>query len=196
MGNTDTDAVNNPEPQILPALQHKSIISVELGDYHNVALTSDGKLFSWGAYSKGALGLGDPAQLPEGSPGGFASTEDLQRAQSRRRGTPPVVQTPTEIRFDHGHSRKKDRFCIAATASGWHTGALVIDLEVSCMLFLDFIDPSLTFLLLFSRSLMRMATRQMMSFTKMGVPMMMRFRASEIRGSPSFLVSVVTSTSE
>ena len=135
MGNTDTSPELRPEPEVLPALQNKSIISVVLGDYHNLALTSNGKLFSWGAYSKGALGLGDPAKLPVNAPGGFANEQDLQRAQSHRRGIPPVVQVPTEVRFDHGHKRKKDRFCIAATAAGWHSGALVIDLEVWTVIF-------------------------------------------------------------
>lgn len=130
MGNTDTSPELRPEPEVLPALQNKSIISVVLGDYHNLALTSNGKLFSWGAYSKGALGLGDPAKLPVNAPGGFANEQDLHRAQSHHRGIPPVVHVPTEVRFDHGHKRKKDRFCIAATAAGWHSGALVIDLEV------------------------------------------------------------------
>jgi SCF-associated factor 1 len=40
------------------------------------------------------------------------------------------VTVPTEVRFDHEGKRDKEMFCFAATAAGWHMGALVIDLEV------------------------------------------------------------------
>jgi SCF-associated factor 1 len=40
------------------------------------------------------------------------------------------VTVPTEVRFDHGGKKRKEMFCFAATAAGWHMGALVIDLEV------------------------------------------------------------------
>ena len=54
--------------------------------------------------------------------------------------TPPEVQVPTEVRFDwqekeeqerkrNGQGSKKERYCFAVTAGGWHMGALVIDLE-------------------------------------------------------------------
>lgn len=48
----------------------------------------------------------------------------------RRWVEPSKVDVPTEVRFDHGRKTKKDRFCFSVTAAGWHTGALVIDLEV------------------------------------------------------------------
>lgn len=117
-------------PIIIPELQNQSVISVVLGDYHYGALTSSGKLFTWGQYSKGALGLGDPGELPLGSPGGFANEQNLTRARNLGFGTPPNVTSPTEVRFDHGLKAKGkvERYCFAAVASGWHTGALVIDL--------------------------------------------------------------------
>lgn len=130
----DTDTKPDSRPKVIPQLQNKSIISVVIGDYHNAALTANGKLFTWGAYSNGALGLGDPLKLEPGTPGGFSNSRDLQRAQERRRIGPaalPPVNIPTEVRFDHNSKTKRDRFCFAATASGWHTGALVIDLEVN-----------------------------------------------------------------
>jgi SCF-associated factor 1 len=120
----------NSEPTIHPALQNKSVISVVLGDYHNGALTSDGKLFTWGNYSRGALGLGDPTKIPAGEAGGFATEQQRAVAIQNGRGIPPPVTVPTEVRFDHGLAKKRDRFCFAATAAGWHMGALVIDLEV------------------------------------------------------------------
>ena len=119
-------------PIILPALQNRGVISVVLGDYHYGALTADGKLLTWGAYSKGALGLGDPTKIPVGQPGGFV-TEDQLRRSATYRGLvrpPPDVTVPTEARFDHGEKRRRERYCFAAAAAGWHMGALVIDLEV------------------------------------------------------------------
>lgn len=109
------------KPKIIPGLQNKSIISVVPGDHHYIALMSSGKVLTWGVCDKGALGLGDPATLPAGAPGGFAvdGVYDL-----------PEVKVPTEIRFDHDRKSPKDRFCFSIAAAGWHTGALVIDLEV------------------------------------------------------------------
>lgn len=127
----DIDTTDESEPKIIPDLQNRSVISIVLGDYHNGALTATGKLLTWGAYSSGALGLGDPVDLPVGAPGGFATRNAHLRAQSQGRGEPPAVEVPTEVRFDHGRKHPKDRFCFSASAAGWHTGALVIDLEVS-----------------------------------------------------------------
>jgi SCF-associated factor 1 len=67
-------------PIVIPELQDKSVISVILGDYHYCALTPSGKLLTWGGYSKGALGLGDPGNVPAGSPGGFVDEERRVRA--------------------------------------------------------------------------------------------------------------------
>jgi SCF-associated factor 1 len=130
MGKNDANA--ETRPIILPALQNKSVISVVLGDYHYGALTSSGKLLTWGQYSSGALGLGDPGKIEAGKPGGFElESQRLDACARRRRPTPPSVQTPTEVRFDHGRKKPKERFCFAATAAGWHMGALAIDLDVS-----------------------------------------------------------------
>ncbi|KAK7056409.1 hypothetical protein VNI00_002964 [Paramarasmius palmivorus] len=125
----DLDTTTESQPQIIPELQDRSVISVVLGDYHYGALTSDGKLLTWGAYSDGALGLGDPADLPVGSPGGFATEEQRLQAVNRGSGRPANVEVPTEVRFDHHRKQPKQRFCVGAAASGWHMGALVIDLE-------------------------------------------------------------------
>jgi SCF-associated factor 1 len=101
-----------------------------MGDYHNAALTADGKLLTWGKFSNGALGLGDPLELEPGSPGAFATSTQRDLAREGGRRLPPDVSIPTEVRFDHTGKKPRDRFCFAATAAGWHTGALVIDLEV------------------------------------------------------------------
>lgn len=124
-----TGTTPESRPQIIPELQNKDIISVVLGDYHNAALAANGKLYTWGAFSHGALGLGDPLKLPLDVPGGFKDRDQLLRARERGWGNPPDVEVPTEVRFDHGRKAPKDRFCFSVTAAGWHTGALVIDLE-------------------------------------------------------------------
>ena len=118
-----------------------------MGDYHNAALTADGKLLTWGQYSNGALGLGDPLELEPGSPGAFATAAQRDLARERGRGTPQEVSIPTEVRFDHTGKTPRDRFCFAATAAGWHTGALVIDLEVC--LFCFYTNNPLIYLFLF-----------------------------------------------
>ncbi|KAF8916268.1 regulator of chromosome condensation 1/beta-lactamase-inhibitor protein II [Mucidula mucida] len=127
----DMQTTIETRPRVIPELQNRSVISVVLGDYHYAALTADGKLLTWGAYSNGALGLGDPTQIEIGNPGAFHNEAARQMAISRERGTPPEVLVPTEVRFDHKRKTPKDRFCLSATASGWHTGALVIDLEAN-----------------------------------------------------------------
>ncbi|PPQ63813.1 hypothetical protein CVT24_009808 [Panaeolus cyanescens] len=130
----DRETTPSSVPKLIPELQNKSVISVAIGDYHSAALTADGKLFTWGKYCTGALGLGDPLELEPGTPGAFV--DERVRTDARQRGrtysTPPDVTSPTEVRFDHFSKKKPlDRFCFAVTAAGWHTGALVIDLEVS-----------------------------------------------------------------
>lgn len=126
MGTVDTGP--HDQPRVTPELQNKSVISVVLGDYHYGALTSTGALYTWGGYSKGALGLGDPTTLAPGSPGGFATEAQRLRASENHFGTPVAVDVPTEVRFDHNLKHKTDRFCFAVAAAGWHMGALVIDL--------------------------------------------------------------------
>ena len=118
-------------PIIIPELQNKSIISVVLGDSYFGALTSSGKLLTWGDYLDGALGLGDPGDLPIGSPGGFASGEDKLQAQRYGDVHPPAVGIPSEVRFDHNSTgrEKKKQCCLAVAAGGWQMCAVVVDLE-------------------------------------------------------------------
>ncbi|KAG5637293.1 hypothetical protein H0H81_005088 [Sphagnurus paluster] len=94
IGDTSTDV--DSDPKVIPELQNKSIISVVLGDYHSVALTAGGKVLTWGDYSAGALGLGDPATLTPGTPGAFDSQERRSVALERSWGRPPRVEVPTE----------------------------------------------------------------------------------------------------
>ena len=127
----DTSTSPSSKLKIIPGLQCKDIVSVEISDYHSAALAANGKLFTWGSFSHGALGLGDPQKLPFGSPGRFTSQADMH---SHWCVEPNSVLVLTEVRFDHGRKTPKDRFCFSA---GWHTGALVVDLEVCVVLPLD-----------------------------------------------------------
>ena len=114
-------------PTIIPGLQNRSVTSVVCGSNHFGALTSSGKLLTWGSYSEGALGLGDPGKFPAGSPGGYAN--ENQRVQGRNRLIPSVT-VPSEVRFDHGLKAegRVERYCFAAAAGGGGTAALVLDL--------------------------------------------------------------------
>ncbi|KAG8220973.1 hypothetical protein J3R82DRAFT_2479 [Butyriboletus roseoflavus] len=88
MGSHETHP--NTEPLVLPALQNRYIISVVLGDWHFGALTSTGKLLTWGSYSCGALGLGDPTAIEPGRPGGYRTEQQRQHALQWR-SFPPAV---------------------------------------------------------------------------------------------------------
>ena len=110
-------------PTVIPELQNRSVISVVVGRDHFGALTSSGKLLTWGKYSRGALGLEDPPDIAES----LGRHTDGERAY-----TPSEVIVPTEVRFDH-HERLKGegtvkRFCFAVAACANHTAALVVDL--------------------------------------------------------------------
>ncbi|KAI9060932.1 RCC1/BLIP-II [Trametes sanguinea] len=132
MGKVAGGAPDTFLPTIIPELQNRSVISVVLGDYHYGALTGTGKLLTWGAFSKGALGLGDPTLIPLGQPGGYANEQQRRGSVHPQHGVmrpPPDVQVPTEVRFDHGERKKREKYCFGAAALGWHTGALVIDLD-------------------------------------------------------------------
>jgi len=118
-------------PTIIPELQNRSVISVVSGRRHSAALTSCGKLLTWGECSFGALGLGDPGELPAGSPGGYAEEEQRARAWARASYEDlPDVGVPTEVRFDHRLRAKArvERYCIAVATGERHTVALVVDL--------------------------------------------------------------------
>ena len=114
-------------PIVIPELQNASVISVVCGNGHFSALTSSGKLLTWGQGPEEALGLGDTDKLLVGSPGGYAEEEQV-RAQVYG---PLEITVPSEVRFDHGLNVEggAKKYCFAAAASGRYTAALVVDLE-------------------------------------------------------------------
>ncbi|GJN89046.1 hypothetical protein Rhopal_002020-T1 [Rhodotorula paludigena] len=129
----------DPVPEVMPELQNIGVIKIAHGDYHNLALTSSGRIYSWGAYSNGALGLGHP-QL-SGTPLSIPPVSASQVPPQDAASIPPVpiqrpperVDKPTRVRFpgetdgaDAGEERR-DKFVYSVTASGWHSGCLAVD---------------------------------------------------------------------
>jgi SCF-associated factor 1 len=121
-------------PTVIPALQNRSILSIHIGDYHYGALTSEGELYTWGQYARGALGLGDPRKIPVGEPGGYDVnlTFIFLESSARMLPRPPSVSEPALVKFNRGDGKR--RFCFVAAAAGCHFGALVFDTEVGSVL--------------------------------------------------------------
>ena len=89
------------EPKLIKLLQALPIISISMGDAHDLALTADGRVFAWGSNLQGCLGTGN--------------------------GIPNSTVPCEVLRFGTGPGRV---FCISITTNGWHSGALAIDLQV------------------------------------------------------------------
>ena len=53
------DAVHQPQPKRVAALAKERVVSVAAGNYHSLALTVEGALFSFGSGEEGQLGHGD-----------------------------------------------------------------------------------------------------------------------------------------
>ncbi|KAJ4323330.1 hypothetical protein N0V94_001946 [Neodidymelliopsis sp. IMI 364377] len=85
----------------IPALQHNDVISVAFGDYHYLALHSNGKITSYGTELQacGALGLGEEG--PQGKARGVV----YDRFQRDGRLLPHAYTHGRQVWFD---SRKKD----------------------------------------------------------------------------------------
>ncbi|KAI8088990.1 regulator of chromosome condensation 1/beta-lactamase-inhibitor protein II [Halteromyces radiatus] len=81
-------------PQIL---NHQGICKVSFGDYHCGALTNQGDLLTWGAFSAGALGHGE--------------TEDMEEHH---------LESPTKVQAF------QDMYVFAIGFGGWHSGVLAI----------------------------------------------------------------------
>lgn len=86
----------------IPALQHNDVISVAFGDYHYLALHSNGKITSYGTEMQacGALGLGD-----EQTSGGIARGVVYDRFSHNGQLLPHAYTRGRQVWFD---TRKKD----------------------------------------------------------------------------------------
>jgi SCF-associated factor 1 len=72
-----------------------------------------------------------PTELPLGTPGGYSAESQLIKSRQSQWGplAPPRVASPSPVHFNYGPNPGGRRFCFAATAAGWQTGALVVCLE-------------------------------------------------------------------
>ncbi|KDN49565.1 RCC1/BLIP-II [Tilletiaria anomala UBC 951] len=64
LSRSETSAIS-PKPTIIPSLQGAGVIKVSFGDWHSAALTDDGRVLTWGQYSRGALGIWDSLPMDE-----------------------------------------------------------------------------------------------------------------------------------
>ncbi|CDO95294.1 unnamed protein product [Kluyveromyces dobzhanskii CBS 2104] len=103
----DGEIVHNTLTQIEVAPDVR-IISLSFGDYHGIALSDKGDMYTWGLESEmcGCLGLGKPEAIVSSGAGTF------ERSRSVR------VQKPTKVELGGT--------CVAITAGGWQSGAIVI----------------------------------------------------------------------
>lgn len=99
---TDPEQVDVQGLRKIPALQRNDVISIAFGDYHYLALHSNGKITSYGTEMNacGALGLGD-----ENSLGGQARGIVYDRFNHNGQLVPHAYTHGRQVWFD---SRKKD----------------------------------------------------------------------------------------
>ncbi|CAR30487.1 SCF ubiquitin ligase complex subunit SAF1 [Lachancea thermotolerans CBS 6340] len=92
--------------------ENEKLISLSTGDYHTVALTSSGKIYTWGLESElcGCLGLGSRDEI--------VNERRVGRIENLRS---TLVLKPSKVKI--GDS---DYTCVAITAGGWQTGALIV----------------------------------------------------------------------
>lgn len=55
----------SPHPRIIPALANVRVVSISAGQYHSLAITSQGKLYTWGWGVHGQLGLNTVEDMNE-----------------------------------------------------------------------------------------------------------------------------------
>ncbi|CAH7686943.1 regulator of chromosome condensation 1/beta-lactamase-inhibitor protein II [Phakopsora pachyrhizi] len=141
-GTKETQTID--KPTVLPRLQRRGVIQVCSGDHHHVALLSNGQLLTWGYRSEGALGLGHPAIPHRKLYVDEAETTDVSVLEDQLGlgfvKTPQLVQTFSgikehELRREISASLPESgaeiprRFVFLATAAGWHTGCLALQLD-------------------------------------------------------------------
>ncbi|XP_036996962.2 probable E3 ubiquitin-protein ligase HERC6 isoform X1 [Artibeus jamaicensis] len=90
-------------PKKIKTLTDKKIIQVSCGDYHSLALSEDGQVFSWGKNSHGQLGLGKdvPSQA---SPQRVKSLEGIPLAQVAAGGAHSFALSLSGTSFGWGNN--------------------------------------------------------------------------------------------
>jgi len=109
-------------PTVILELQNGSVISIVRSHNYFGALTSSGRLLTWGGYPEGALGRE------------YSCWASGRVCEGGTTGSGPKVRIPArcamDVRFDRGSVAKErvERYCVAAAAGEWNMAALVIDL--------------------------------------------------------------------
>ncbi|XP_045676263.1 probable E3 ubiquitin-protein ligase HERC6 isoform X2 [Phyllostomus hastatus] len=90
-------------PKKIKTLTDKKIIQVSCGDYHSLALSEDGQVFSWGKNSHGQLGLG--REVPsQASPQRVRSLEGIPLAQVAAGGSHSFALSLSGTSFGWGNN--------------------------------------------------------------------------------------------
>ncbi|XP_078576873.1 putative E3 ubiquitin-protein ligase HERC4 isoform X2 [Branchiostoma floridae x Branchiostoma japonicum] len=61
----DLEVIHNSEPRMVKELSSLQIVQVACGGKHSLALSNDGRIFSWGNNSHGQLGIGSTKNQPK-----------------------------------------------------------------------------------------------------------------------------------
>ncbi|KAI3403089.1 hypothetical protein KGF56_004149 [Candida oxycetoniae] len=109
-------------PVILPELQGQNIKSVEIGDYHYLALTNEGGILSWGIESRscGCLGIGARELAIEQNP-----TNCLPKGNNLEVILPMKVKDPYQNRLREDRGEQNGKW-VSIAASGWHSGGIYV----------------------------------------------------------------------
>jgi SCF-associated factor 1 len=108
-------------------LQGRSVTSVKTGDYHSLALTTEGSCYSWGENAAGQLGLGD--DIATWSVRESIHTDEPTLIRFGRGDEDTCLSKERDPVGDFFPSHSKRRFVFSIAAAGWHSGALVVDVE-------------------------------------------------------------------
>lgn len=120
-GNKDADETTLPLKK--PELQNADVIRVECGDYHYGALTSTGRLFTFGQFSNGALGHG---------PNNSRLTNPLLSSPTGAVEVPSMVHFHNLLDDPEGTVNADDvesEYCFNIALAGWASGALTVSLH-------------------------------------------------------------------
>lgn len=128
-----TDAQGNLEdglvihkPTKVPELSQKGIVAIDAGEHHTLALTSEGKVYSWGRYDMKEIGIAED-KLPDST---FRDEH----------GRPRSVPVPTILEI----GKKPDQVVIGSICAGLHHSfAVTTDGVVYAWGFADTYAPGL-----------------------------------------------------
>ncbi|ABN65395.2 predicted protein [Scheffersomyces stipitis CBS 6054] len=111
----DSSEESESPPKIIPELQKQNIKSVEIGDYHFLALTTDGNILSWGLESSncGCLGLGAKEEFVQNN--GPSVVKDLGPNKGME------VLVPTRVKNPPIPGK-----WVSIAASGWHSAGVYV----------------------------------------------------------------------